>query len=55
MAAEQGHKDVQASLLEMKNTKETLKVKGFYIGMGMDKWGDKKDLCVKFRGCQSEG
>jgi len=36
-AAAQGHKDAQASLLEMKNTKETLKVKGFYIGMSMDK------------------
>jgi len=36
-AAEQGHKDSQASLLEMKNIKETLKVKGFYIGMSIDK------------------
>jgi len=36
-AAEQGHKDAQASLLEMKNAKETLKIKGFYIGMSLDK------------------
>jgi HEAT repeat protein len=36
-AAEQGHKDAQAILLDIKNTQETLKVKGFYIGMKLEK------------------
>ena len=36
-AAEQGRKDAQSILLEIRDVKETLNVKGFYIGMSLDK------------------